>query len=239
MKLLSPGGYRTYSSDATGSLLLCANVTPRRTFSSELKFRRTWQTRSGSIERMVTHFGRMRSRQEMDTVKVAFRVLEPDEEIPPGYQEIKCHLVFTVKMENFRRKARYVAGGHVTEAPATLTYASVVSRETVRVALTIAALNALEVKTADVEGAYLTAPNLEKIWVLLGPEFGPDAGKKAIVVRALYGLKSAGASFRSVMADCMQQLGFKPCKADPDLWMKPAVRPDDGTYVLDVRSLLR
>ena len=175
-------------------------------------------------------------KQEMVTVKVAFRVLEPDEEIPPGYQEIKCHFVFSVKMENFRRKVRYVAGGHVTEAPATLTYASVVGRETVRVALTLAALNALEVKTADVEGAYLTAPNLEKIWVLLGPEFGPDAGKKAIVVRALYGLKSAGASFRSVMADCMQQLGFKPCKADPDLWMKPAVRPDDGTsywtYVL-------
>ena len=165
-------------------------------------------------------------KKEMDTVKIAFRVLEPDEEIPPGYQKIQCHLVFTVKMENFRRKARYVAGGHVTDAPATLTYASVVSRETVRVALTLAALNALEVKTADIEGAYLTAPNLEKIWVVLGPEFGPDAGKKAIVVRALYGLKSAGASFRSVMADCMDQLGYKPCKADPDLWMKEAVRPD-------------
>ena len=173
---------------------------------------------------------------EMDTVKVAFRVLEPDEEIPPGYQQIECHLVFTVKMENFRRKARYVAGGHVTDAPATLTYASVISRETVRVALTIAALNALEVRTADVEGAYLTAPNLEKIWVILGPEFGPDAGKKAIVVRALYGLKSAGASYHSVMADCMSQLGYTSCKADPDLWMKAATRPDDGqkywTYVL-------
>ena len=173
---------------------------------------------------------------EMDTVSVAFRVLEEDEVIPPGYQRIDCHLIFTVKMENFKRKARYVAGGHRTEAPATLTYASVVSRETVRVALTIAALNALEVKAADVEGAYLTAPNVEKIWTVLGPEFGDDAGKKAIVARALYGLKSAGASFRNHMADCMATLGYKPCKADPDLWMKPATRSDTGekywTYVL-------
>ena len=50
-------------------------------------------------------------------------------------------------LEDFRRKARYVAGGHMTEAPATLTYASVVSRESVRIALTMAALHGLEVKT--------------------------------------------------------------------------------------------
>ena len=169
-------------------------------------------------------------KKEMDTVMVAFRILEPDEAIPPGYQQIDCHLIFTVKMENFKRKARYVAGGHKTEAPAAMTYASVISRETVRVALTIAALNALEVKAADVEGAYLTAPNIEKIWTVLGPEFGPDAGKKAIVVRALYGLKSAGAAFRSHMADCMETLGYKPCKADQDLWMKPATKSNGDKY---------
>jgi Reverse transcriptase (RNA-dependent DNA polymerase) len=98
-------------------------------------------------------------------------------------------------MEDFQRKARLVAGGHMTETPASVTYASVVSRESVRIALTLAALNDLEVKTADIENAYLTAPVGEKIWCRLGPEFGADAGKKAIIVRALYGLKSAGASF--------------------------------------------
>ena len=77
---------------------------------------------------------------------------------------------------------------------------SVVSRESVRIALTLAALNDLEVKTADIENAYLTAPVSEKIWTVLGPEFGDDQGKRAIVVRALYGLKSAGASFRNHLA---------------------------------------
>ena len=43
-------------------------------------------------------------------------------------------MVFDIKMEDFRQKARLVAGGHMTEAPATIMYASVVSRETVRVA---------------------------------------------------------------------------------------------------------
>jgi hypothetical protein len=46
----------------------------------------------------------------------------------------------------------------------TITYASVVSRETVRLALTIASLNDLEVKVGDVMNAYITAPVKEKVW---------------------------------------------------------------------------
>ena len=81
------------------------------------------------------------------------------------------------------------------EAPAVMMYASVVSRETVCIALTIAALNDLEVKASDIQNAYLTAPCAERIYTRLGPEFGPDQGRLAVIVRALYGLKSAGASF--------------------------------------------
>src|SRR6476620_5291726 len=121
-----------------------------------------------------------------------------------------------------------VAGGHMTEAPAVMTYASVVSRETVRVALTIAALNGLEVKASDIQNAYLTSPCEEKIWTKLGPEFGEDSGKIALIVRALYGLKSAGASFGRHLADCMRHLGYTSCQADADLWLKPMVQPDDG-----------
>jgi hypothetical protein len=88
-----------------------------------------------------------------------------------------------------------VAGGHQTQAPATITYASVVSRETVRLALTFASLNDLEVKVGNVLNAYITAPVKEKVWTILGPEFGHDSGKSAVIVCALYGLESAGAAF--------------------------------------------
>jgi hypothetical protein len=145
-------------------------------------------------------------------------------------------MIFDVKMEDFRRKARLVAGGHVTKAPALITYASVVTHETVRIALMIAALNDLEVKSGDVLNAYLTATTTEKIWTVLGPEWGTDAGKRAVLVRALYGLKSAGASFRSHLANCMRELGYTSCKADPDLWYKAMIRPTDQSqyyaYVL-------
>ena len=62
--------------------------------------------------------------------------------------------------------------GHRTPDPTTLAYAGVVSQESIRVALTYAALVGLDVMTADIQNAYLQAPSLEKYFIVCGPEFG-------------------------------------------------------------------
>jgi hypothetical protein len=54
-----------------------------------------------------------------------------------GYQQINCHMVFEVKMEGLARKARYVAGSHTTKIAKSLTYASVVTTESVRIGFLI------------------------------------------------------------------------------------------------------
>ena len=115
----------------------------------------------------------------------------------------------------------------MTNAPPTITYYSVVSCETVRLAFIIAALNGLQVKSADIINAYITSPITENIWTVLGPEFGADAGKKAVIVRALYGLNSSGYAFRNHLVECMRHMGYKYCTDDPYLWLKPNVRPRD------------
>ena len=71
-------------------------------------------------------------KKEMDNVAVAFHILDHGESEPVGYEHINCHLIFDVKMD-FRRKARFVAGGHTTNPPSESTYAGVVSRESVRI----------------------------------------------------------------------------------------------------------
>ena len=58
---------------------------------------------------------------------------------PPTYQKITCHLIFDVKFD-LRKKTRYLAGGHLTSIPSSMTYSSIVSRESVRIAFLIAAL---------------------------------------------------------------------------------------------------
>ena len=59
---------------------------------------------------------------------IAFKLIDEGENPPPTYQEIRCHIIFYINMEDFRRKDRYVAGVHETVAPPTVTYASVVSQ---------------------------------------------------------------------------------------------------------------
>ena len=62
---------------------------------------------------------------EMKNVRVAFKILDDTKEVPIGYKYIQCHMIFDVKMEDFRRRARLVAGGDMTDAPAAITYAGV------------------------------------------------------------------------------------------------------------------
>jgi Reverse transcriptase (RNA-dependent DNA polymerase) len=163
---------------------------------------------------------------EMSNVKVAFEEYDgglTQDGKPKGYKYVSTHMLFDVKLgENYRRKARLVADGHKTETPTTtITYSSVVSRDSVRIALTIAVLNDLKIFACDIQNAFLTAPCREKLYTVAGPEFGSDEGKVMIIVRALYGLKSAGATFRAFLGEHSYNLGFRSSKADPDVWLRP------------------
>jgi hypothetical protein len=76
----------------------------------------------------------------------------------------------------------------------------------------------------------LNAPCRKKIWTIARPEFGSDQGAVMIVVCALYGLKSSGASWRAMLAQSLRDEGYEPTKADPDVWIRPATKPDGTEY---------
>ena len=82
----------------------------------------------------------------------------------------------------------YVSGLFLTtEAPASLTYSSVVSRDSVKIAFLVGAINDLDIMACNIGNAYLNAPCREKIWFEAGPECGELNGKPCKLVRALYG----------------------------------------------------
>ena len=60
---------------------------------------------------------------------------------------------------DFTRKARWVLNGHKRAEPIISTYSWVVSRECVRIALTYAALNGVDIIAADIRNAYLQVPS--------------------------------------------------------------------------------
>ena len=168
--------------------------------------------------------------KEMNNLKVAFDILPEGRRAPVGYTKSSGHIIFDVRM-TLERKARWVKDGHRTKQPDHSTYAGVVSRESVRIAFLSAALNALPICACDIQNAYLQAPSSEKHFIICGPEFGLDnIGKVAIIIRALYGGKSAGADYWRHVRQAMTSMGFTACKADPDVWMRPGTKADGTTY---------
>jgi len=152
-----------------------------------------------------------------------------------GFRRLKCHMVFDIKLDgNFTRKARFVADGSVARGKVDpiAAYSSVVSRDSVRIAFLLAAVNDLNIEAADVGNAYLNAKSREKFYIIAGAEFGNEEGSIFIVEKALYGLITSGAAWRAHLSEVLQGtvLNFRPTKADPDVYIRPAFNSDGEKY---------
>ena len=140
--------------------------------------------------------------------------------IPDGFQKIRVHFVYAVRHDG-RFKARIVADGHLTKEPVESIYSGVDSLRSLRMVVFLSQLNNLEIWGADVGNAYLEAYTDEKLCIIAGPEFKELQGHLLIMVKALYGTRSGGARWHDRLFDILQELKFKPSKADPDVWMRP------------------
>ena len=79
-----------------------------------------------------------------------------------------------------------MADGHKVETPPSISYNTGVSRGSVRILLMVAALYDLDIKSCDIQNAFLSVDNLEQHWIRAGPEFRAEQGKVFVVNRTLY-----------------------------------------------------
>ena len=100
----------------------------------------------------------------------------------------------------------------------------------VRIALTVAALNDLDILVCNIKGAYLTAECLERIYTIAGGEFGIEEGVVIIAKMALCRLKRSGAAFRAKLSSVLRGLKYRPTKADPDVWLRAGTKYDGTEY---------
>lgn len=141
--------------------------------------------------------------------------------IPNGYKKIRVHMVYAVKHDG-RHKARLVADGHLTDIPLESVYSGVVSLRGFRLVLFLAELNGMETWATDIGNAYLEAKTKELVVIKAGPEFKELEGHILVIKKALYGLRTSGLRWHERFSACLQDMGFFPCKAEPDIWMRKA-----------------
>ena len=137
-----------------------------------------------------------------------------------SYQFAPLTLIFDVKQEDLRRKARLVAGGHVVDSSMYESYSSVVQTRTIRILETIAMNEGLKFVTGDISNAFVQADTKENIYSIAGPEFGEKEGSVVLIKKALYGLATSARQWSLTLGDAIRGMGFTPTRADPDLWIK-------------------
>ena len=135
-----------------------------------------------------------------------------------GWQFASVHMISDIKAQYLRHKARLVVRGHMIDSSMHNTYSSNVQNLSVRLLMLVAAKAGLSLAACDIGNAFPTAPCKEKVWSLAGPEFLNREGCKIEVIQALYWLATSSWAFHESLADCLRRMGFKPTRADPDLW---------------------
>ena len=179
-------------------------------------------------------------KKEMDNLNRldVFKYHPPTKEFPKseGWQKAPLRMIYDIKNEDQRYKARLVIGGHKVDSTGYNTYSSQVDGLSVLLLLLTAQHSNLSIMTCDVSNAFVTAPNSEKVWAVAGDEFGEKKGCKLEIQRALYGLAGSARAFADFFADTLIRLGFEPSRADPDLWIKKTSYGYDyiATHVDDV-----
>ena len=97
--------------------------------------------------------------KDMSKVKVAWQRVDgitPDQARSRsvkemiGHQEINCHIIFDAHME-FQQNARFMARVHMEEAPNSIIYSSVVSRDSICIIFLLASLHGVEITAIDLK----------------------------------------------------------------------------------------
>ena len=148
-----------------------------------------------------------------------------------GWQRAPMRMIFDVKQQDHRFKARIVVGGHVIDSSDYNTYSSTIKDVSVRLMMLVACQNNLEFLTGDVSNAFCTAPCPEKIWAVYGREFGSKAGATVVLKRALYGLKTSSRAFHEFFGDLLRSMGFVPSRAYQDLGYRKSDDYDRYDYI--------
>ena len=109
----------------------------------------------------------------------------------------------------------------ITDVPLSNIYSGLVSLIGVRLVILLAEINSLESWATYIGSAYLEAFTKKKVHIASVPEFGSLERHNMMIVKSLCELRTYGLIWHEMLADCLQDMVFEPCKMGPGVWLRP------------------
>jgi hypothetical protein len=168
-------------------------------------------------------------RAAMDREKQSLHDMNAFEEVdlPLGEKAVGLKWVYDYKMDPLgnkilgKEKARLVAQGF-TQRPGQYdeTYAPVAKMASVRVLLTWAAVNDLEIFQFDCKTAFLHAKLRHTLYARPFPGYPTSSPSKVLrILAALYGLRQSAYEFYTLIASLLLDLGMIRCEVDHSVFI--------------------
>jgi len=149
---------------------------------------------------------------------------------PEGVKPLKGKWVYKNKLGDqnqlLRRKARFVAKGFLQVHGRDYfdTHSPVSKMKSIKVVLSLAARNGLELHQMDFDTAFLNADVEEDIYMEEPEGFSSSSSGSGRIVwklrKALYGLKQASRQWNRTIDGTLRKLGFSPLVSDPCVYKK-------------------
>jgi len=160
--------------------------------------------------------------------------------LPKGRTPISCKWVYKLKRHLDgtieRYKARLVARGFSQRAGIDYgeTFSPVVRLDTVRILLSVAAVEDLDIMHFDVKTAFLHGQLEEDIFMQQPEGFVKGKGMVCKLKKSLYGLKQASRSWNKTFTDFLLKFDLKPLKKDSCVFVRHGAGTKSGSTALIV-----
>ena len=130
------------------------------------------------------------------------------------------HIIFDVKQQDLRHKARLVAGGYAVDSKQYTMYSSNINDLSVRLIILISEKNGLGILTRYIGNTLCTASCAENIWSCCGAKFGPRCGEILFLKQDLYGVKTTSNLFHQRLSQrhIIYTIQIRPRHLDLQIW---------------------